>query len=187
MRAERSGIDRGLRQRRRRFGRRSRTNSHRFLEAGVYDIEQTTAPDGFELADDQEMDVPGGDVGRATFENISSFGSINVTIASGDSVVAGACITLNRGSSICDNENRDADPTMVRSSSRTSRSIVGKCACCRSMDTTLTFRRSISKPGRCRCDLRSRLDTDADPGADRDGNARADLDPDPGADRNGNA
>ena len=80
------------------------------LEAGVYDVEQTTAPDGFELAGDQEMDVPGGDVGRATFENLSSFGSINVTIVSGDSAVAGACITLNRGSSICDNENRDADP-----------------------------------------------------------------------------
>lgn len=81
------------------------------LLAGDYEVTQSIAPVGYELADPQAMTVPVDDVGRATFENVIALGAIRITITNADGdFIPEACISLNRGTPICDNQNRDRDP-----------------------------------------------------------------------------
>ncbi|MEZ4495510.1 MAG: SpaA isopeptide-forming pilin-related protein [Thermomicrobiales bacterium] len=82
------------------------------LLAGDYLVTETTAPDGYQLADPMPMTVPVDDVGRLTIDHTLSTGSLRILVASdAGEPLTDACVSLNDGDPICDNGDGDADGT----------------------------------------------------------------------------
>jgi hypothetical protein len=67
-------------------------------------------PEGYTGADPQTITVQPGQPAEVTFANTRQTGSIRVAVTDGTDPVAGACVSVDGGDPVCDNEEGDNDP-----------------------------------------------------------------------------
>ncbi len=81
------------------------------LTPGNYDVVETQAPAGYQADGDTEsVDVPAAGTGEVTFVNTRQTGSLRVTVNDGTNPVAGACVSVDGGEAVCDNQEGDNEP-----------------------------------------------------------------------------
>ena len=77
------------------------------IVAGQHEIAESQTPDGYNGADAQTVDVQAGQAAAVTFVNTQQTGSIRVTVNDGQNPVADACVSVDGGDAVCDNDDND--------------------------------------------------------------------------------
>ncbi len=82
---------------------------------GGHDVQQSQAPNGYDVADPQNVDVVAGQQASLTFTNTLTpppAGSIAVTTVDGQgAAIDGACYTVDGNNPVCDGDAKDGDGT----------------------------------------------------------------------------
>lgn len=83
------------------------------IPQGTYTVTESTAPDGYDAADPQNVDVTAGEQATLTFTNAQTpppVGNLVLTTVDPDgNPLPGACYSVNGGDAVCDNGDGDTD------------------------------------------------------------------------------